>query len=243
MLEMTEDYGFCCYESLKRYILLKTLFVTDISQEISNFLEEMENPACFRVEFVAQKLSGYLFQDEFNRNAEMFDLSEIKFAEFLLSRCIRLCKEPDPPYFSFLLVAAFLKESVFHFFLKYKCFRILYIADFCLDILYDRVFFEVFESRDFYDNLKLFCEDFFNRFSSDSTSSPLQDTAFGNYWFHIVNERLNVIDDSFSLDEIEEVFQEVYSLESLGKREVWSILRETENAESAYFDAKKLLSF
>ncbi|GFX95469.1 uncharacterized protein TNCV_4824851 [Trichonephila clavipes] len=65
-----------------------------------------------------------------------------------------------------------------------------------------------------------------------------KDTTFGKYCTHIVDERLNDIDDSFCLNETEEeVFEKVYSLESIAKREEWHILRKTENAESAYFDA------
>ncbi|GFR15046.1 hypothetical protein TNCT_678561 [Trichonephila clavata] len=240
MLDITEDYGLCDYERLKQYTLLKTLVATDISQEVSDELELMINRACLRVDVVAEELGEYLFHNGFKGSEKMFDLSEIKVAEFLLSRCIKLCDESEPMYFNFLLVTAFLKESVFHFFLKYKCFRILYVADFCLEILYDEVFWKGFNSKNFYKKLKLFCQEFFNRFSSDSTSCALQDSTFGKYCIDIVDERLNVIDDSFSLDETNvEVFEKYYSLESIVKREEWPILRKTEIAESAYFDARK----
>ncbi|GFS48950.1 hypothetical protein TNIN_280831 [Trichonephila inaurata madagascariensis] len=244
----TDDKELCDYDRLKQYLLLESLIPTFIPQEIREELEDMIKPAYFGIEFVTQDLSKHIFYDEFQKilgeSAGIFGSSEIECAKFLISRCIRLCDEPEPTYFNFLLVATFLKESIFHFFLVYKCYRILYIADFCFNVLYNRLFWKLFESREVYENLEFFCNKFLEHFTPDTTQGEFQGSNFGKYCIHFVEERFHVNNDSFSLKESEvELFETFYSMESIAKREEWQEMRETENSESAHFDAREHYPF
>ncbi|GFR08839.1 hypothetical protein TNCT_9631 [Trichonephila clavata] len=243
-LNTTDDKEFSDYERLRKYLLLKSLIPTYIPQEIRDELEHVIEPAYFEIEFVIEDLCKYLFYDEFEKileeNTNMFGSSEIECAKFLLSGCISLCDEPEPTYFNFLLVAAFLRESVFHFFGEYKCYRILYIGEFCFDVLYNRRFRKIFESREVYENLEFFCQEFLRIFPLNTTQEEFKASTFGKYYIDFVEERFNVNNDSFSLKESEvESFETFYSLESKANQEEWPILLETENAESDHFDASE----
>ncbi|GFU19887.1 hypothetical protein TNCV_2269141 [Trichonephila clavipes] len=243
-LKTTENKESCDYVCLKRYLLLESLIPTRIPEEIRDELEDMIKPAYFGIELVTQVLSAYLIYGEFDKilreSTEMFGSSEIECAQFLLSRCIMLCDEPEPSHFNFLLVAAFLNESVFRFFLEYKCYRMLYIGDFCFYVLYNRLFRKVFESREVYEKLELFCQEFLKHFTPETTQGEFQDSLFGKYCINFVEERFNVNNDSFSLTTSElELFEKFYSMQSNAKHEEWSALRETEYAEDAYFDARE----
>ncbi|GFS54444.1 hypothetical protein TNIN_289651 [Trichonephila inaurata madagascariensis] len=240
----TDDKEFCDFVRLKRYLLLESLIPSDISQEITFKLQNMVKPAYFGIESVTRALSNYIFYDEYLKVAEecdkMYSSSEIECAQFLLSRCIRLCDESESTYLNFLLVATFLREFVSQLFHEYECFRILYICDFCLDILYNRLFRKIFESREVYEKLELFCKEFLEHFTEDTTQGEFQDSTFGKKCVHFIQERFRVNNDSLFLTESEVVlFETFYSVERKGKDEEWCILPETENAESAYFDAKK----
>ncbi|GFY77852.1 putative E3 ubiquitin-protein ligase HECTD2 [Trichonephila inaurata madagascariensis] len=240
----TYDKEFCDYVRFQRNLLLRSLIPSEIPQEIIDELQDTLKPAYFGIESVTVAFSNYIFYDEFlkvfEECAEMYDSSEIECAQFLLSRCIRLCDEPEPTYLNFLLVAAFLRESVLQFFHVYQCYRILYICDFCLDVLYNRLFRKVFESREVYEKLELFCKEFLEHFTEDTTQGEFQDSTFGKHCVHFVEERFCVKNDSLFLTESEvELFETFYSVESTEKDEEWCILPETENAESSYFDAKE----
>ncbi|GFQ87259.1 hypothetical protein TNCT_587781 [Trichonephila clavata] len=246
-LKTTDNKELCDYESLKRYLLLDSLVPAGIPQEIRNELEDMIKPANFGIEIVMDDFSEYLFNDKFEEivsaAAEIFVSSEIECAKFLLSRCLSLCDEPEPMYFNFLLVAAFLRESVFNFYLNYKCYRIFYICDFCFDVLYNRFFWKVFESREVYEKLELFCQKFLKDFPRDTTEGEFQDSTFGKKCIHLVEERFNVSNESFSLSESEvEMFEKFYSMENNAKHEERPILRETENADDECFDAREYYS-
>ncbi|GFS62009.1 hypothetical protein TNIN_322811 [Trichonephila inaurata madagascariensis] len=242
-LKTSDKKELCHYRCLTRYLLLESLIPTPIPEEIKDKLEDMIKPAYFEID-VAQSLSVYLFYDEFQKilgeRAEMFDSLEIECAQFLLSRCARLCDEHELSHFNFLLVAAFLREAVFHFFLEYKCYRILYIGEFCFDVLYNRLFWKVFESRKVYEKLELFCQEFSKHFTADTTQVEFRNSIFGKYCIHFFEERLNDFNDSFSLTESEvELFEKFYSMKSNVKHEERLLLRETENAQDAYFDARE----
>ncbi|GFW13290.1 hypothetical protein TNCV_3767071 [Trichonephila clavipes] len=140
----------------------------------------------------------------------------------------------------FLLVAAFLRESVLQIYHECKCYRILYICDFCLDVLYNRLFRKVFDSREVYEELELFCKEFLEHFTEDTTQREFQDSPFGRYCVRFVEERFHINNGSFSLQESEiELSETFYSVESEAKDEEMYILQETENAESDYFHAKE----
>ncbi|GFQ72270.1 hypothetical protein TNCT_515171 [Trichonephila clavata] len=241
-LVISDDKKFCDYKRLKRYLLLRSLEPLEIHNEIKRELFDKMQGAYFGIDLVAENLSEYLFFDEFkimfNESIDKFYCSELLGAEFLFSQCLMLCDESEPTYFNFLIVAAFLNQSIFHFFLEYECFRILYIADFCLDVLYDRLFRKIFESKEIYEKLKLLCLDFLRNFSSDSTLCVLQNSSFGNYWMHFVEGRRKDPANSFSLNEKElELFEEFYSLESNAKDKECPLLSRTENARRMYLDA------
>ncbi|GFQ73661.1 hypothetical protein TNCT_383631 [Trichonephila clavata] len=246
-LKTTDNKELCDYQRLKRYLLLEPLIATLIPQEICKELEHMTKPAYFGIEIVIGDLGVYLFYGEFEKivsaSAEIFRSSEIECAEFLLSRCLRLCDESEPTFFNFLLVAAFLSESVLNSFRDCKCYRILYIGDFCFEVLYKRLFWKVFESREVCEKLELFCQEFFKLFPPDSMQDEFQDSIFGKYCIYFVEERINVHNDSFYLNESElELFEKFHSMESNSKREEWLTSCETENAEDAYFDAREYYS-
>ncbi|GFQ87258.1 hypothetical protein TNCT_587771 [Trichonephila clavata] len=246
-LKTTDNKELCDYESLKRYLLLESLVPARIPQEIRDELEVMIKPENFGIGFVIQVLSEYLFYGKFEKivsaSAEIFGSSEIECAKFLLSRCLSLCDEPEPTYFNFLLLAAFLRESVFQFFLEYKCYQMFYIGDFCFDVLYNRQFWKVFESIEVYEKLELFCQKFLKHFPLDTTAGEFQDSTFGKNCIHIVEERFNVSNESFSMSESEvEMFEKFYSMENNSKHEERPILRETENAEDECFDAREYYS-
>ncbi|GFT56001.1 hypothetical protein TNCV_3116921 [Trichonephila clavipes] len=240
----TDDKEFCHYVRLKRYLLLESLIPSYIPQKIREELEGMVQPAYFGIERVAQTFGEHIFKDEFlkvfEECVEMYNSSEIECAQFLLSRCIRLCDEPEPSYFNFLLVAAFLRESVLYFHHECDCYRILYICDFCLDVLYNRLFRNVFDSREEYEELELFCKEFLEHFTEDTTQREFQDSPFGKDCVHFVEERFHINNGSFSLQESEiELYKTFYPVESEAKDEEMCIVHEAENAESDYFHAKE----
>ncbi|GFY57121.1 hypothetical protein TNIN_63651 [Trichonephila inaurata madagascariensis] len=111
-------------------------------------------------------------------------------------------------------------------------YRILLHWDFASRLI-KRFFWEgFFESREVYENLEFFCNKFLEYFTPDTTQGEFQDSTFGKYCIHFVEERFHVNNDSFSLKESEiEVFETFYSMESIAKREEWPILSETENAK------------
>ncbi|GFU19893.1 hypothetical protein TNCV_2269191 [Trichonephila clavipes] len=243
-LKTSHKNEFCDYVCLKRYLLLESLVPTRIPEEIKDQLEHMIKPAYLEIDLVTQSLSTNLIYSEFDKilgeRAEMFGSSEIEYAQFLLSRCIRLCDETEPEYFNFLLVAALLKEAVLRFFLDCKCYRILYIGDFCFDVLYNRLLRKVFESREVYKNLELFCQEFLKHFTPETTQGEFQDSTFRKYCIHFVEERFKDFNDSFSLTESEvELFEKFYSIESNAKHKEWFVLRGRDKAEDAYFDARE----
>ncbi|GFR17525.1 hypothetical protein TNCT_691161 [Trichonephila clavata] len=237
-LVISDENEICDYKRLKRYFLIRSLLTTGIHDRIRRQIVFKMKREYFGIDCVAETFCEYLFFDEFKRmfraSLDKFYLSEIQGAEFLLSQCIILCDEGEPTHFNFLIVASFLNQSIFHFLREYECFRILYIADFCFDVLYDRLFRKVFESKEIYEKLKLFCLDFLRNFSSESTLCLLQKSPFGNYWMHFVEGRHKDPANSFSLNEKElELFEKFYSLESNAKDEECPVLSTTENARSS----------
>ncbi|GFY59705.1 hypothetical protein TNIN_183921 [Trichonephila inaurata madagascariensis] len=242
-VKTTDNKELCDYKCLKRCLLLETVIQTRISEKIGHELEDMIKPANIEIGIVIHEIGSLLFYAKLKKtlieSAEIFGSSEIECAKFLLSRCIRLCNEPERTYLNFLLVAAFLKESVYYCVLKYKCYRMLYIGDFCFDVLYNRLFRKVFESRKVYEKLELFCKAFLEYFTPGTTQDEFQGSAFGKYWTDYVEKIFNVNNDSFSLTESEvEFFEKFYSIENYANHEEWPVLHETENTEY-YFDARE----
>ncbi|GFR08880.1 hypothetical protein TNCT_179141 [Trichonephila clavata] len=130
VFDNTDDFE---KKSLKRYLLLESLVRTSIPQEIRDELEDMTKPTSF--EIVIGDLSEYLFYGKFEKIfsacAVIFASSDTECAKFLLSRCLRLCHQPELTYFNFLLVAAFLRKTVFNFYLNTNatgCFTLLIFA-------------------------------------------------------------------------------------------------------------------
>ncbi|GFY49739.1 hypothetical protein TNIN_106651 [Trichonephila inaurata madagascariensis] len=243
-VETDDEESPCDYASFKRYMLLKSLHGFDISPDIRIELEKRYNGKYAGVELVNLELGAFLFSGEneniLKANEEMFHLSEKACAKLIISRCIQLWDDGKPTHFNFVLAAAFLKESIFHFFQKYKCFRMLYIVDFCLDVLCDRMFWEVFKTKEFYDKLQLFCDEFIEQNMTHSKQGELQKSAAGEYWRNFFKERLRVIDDYFSFTKKEEeCFDKCYAVESIAVLEDWPISDETEKAVGDCFDARR----
>ncbi|GFS48942.1 hypothetical protein TNIN_280791 [Trichonephila inaurata madagascariensis] len=244
MAVKTDDEEFPCdYAAFKRYMLLKSLHGSSIAPDVRMELEMRYNGKYAGVELVNLELGAFLFSGEneniLKENEEIFNLSEKACAKLIISRCIQLRDELEPTHFNFVLAAAFLKESIFHFVQKYKCFRMLYIVDFCLDVLCDRMFREIFETKEVYDQLQLFCCEFIEHNMSDSKKGELQKSAEGKYLKDFFKERLRVTDDNFSFTEKEEeCFDKCYSVEGIAVLEDWPISDETEKAADDYFDAR-----
>ncbi|GFS70915.1 hypothetical protein NPIL_61971 [Nephila pilipes] len=208
------EYGF---SSITRNLLLQTIITCNVPQRIVAFLEAMEGDEFLIVYDSSVHLMQSFYQD-FENMTELYkedfiESPEIEYAECLLSKCVALCGEPT--YFKFMLVASFLSDLVIKIFNYCGCFRILYITEFCFDVLYRRVFRKIFKSQEDYEKLLSFCNEFNEHMEPDPTVGNLC------YIFHGKNLTkqvgiTNFADNSFSLKKSErELFKRFYSKESL----------------------------
>lgn len=132
----------CIYSWVTRYLLLDTLGGCPVYSRIDCFLE-LSNDELNEISRTLGILIGRFFAKEFQKILEGFkEVTEIAYAEFIFSRCALLCQEPTT-YSSFLLVAAFLSNLVLMNVNDLSCFRILYISEFCFNVLYRRLFWKV----------------------------------------------------------------------------------------------------
>ncbi|GFS52259.1 hypothetical protein NPIL_234191 [Nephila pilipes] len=205
------------YSSITRYMLLDTLTCCRIPSNIQSFLYDMQTDKLNEATEMMKLLDIYFFYSDFESiieaNLEILILSsEIDCAEYFLSRCLTLCAEPT--YFSFMLVATFLSHTVLSFFIEYACFRIMYIIEFCFDVLYRRIFWQFFKSHDDYEKLLLYCVKFNDHMEPEPTASKLAATFYEINWINRVKDCINVTGDGFSLTESErELFETFYSIE------------------------------
>ncbi|GFS33493.1 hypothetical protein TNIN_401831 [Trichonephila inaurata madagascariensis] len=182
-----EEYMLDRYSCMSRYLMLMSLDESLLYSRLP-FLQELEHIEFFGVYDVANFLRLYLFREEFNsileRRTEVHFNNEMKHAEFLLSRCVLLCLEPTYP--RFVLVVAFLMHVVILDVNKVQCFRLTYIAEFCLNVLHGRMFKKIFRSPEDYQRLQIFCQEFCRKLTLFSTMSELRKTPFFVTWRKLI---------------------------------------------------------
>ncbi|GFS62002.1 hypothetical protein TNIN_322781 [Trichonephila inaurata madagascariensis] len=204
-------FALLIYTRVARYGLLRSLAFYTSSVQLTSFLEEMTYHELSNFAYAVNILLG-IFRDDFDKilNIEIPLNSEIEYAQFLLARCKLLCLEPT--YSNFILVSAFLNNLILTVGAKLKCFRILYITEFCFLVLQKRFFWKLFGSKDEYWTLQKYCDKFHKNFTLDSTLSDLQNTCVGEYWINVVQNCLNSTDVHFPLEDVEEkLYEDEYS--------------------------------
>ncbi|GFU81955.1 hypothetical protein TNCV_547801 [Trichonephila clavipes] len=236
--QANEEFDFD-FEDFRQYLMLKSLISTGISQDIKE-LETRINSDYFGIELVAQEIRDNLFVGEyepiFETIGEMFHRSNKDCAKFIMSHCIILCNS-EPTCFNFLLVTAFLYETVSHFYLKYKCFRMIYISDFCLRVLFVTKFWKIFKYREDIEKLKLFCEEFVRHYVSDSKKGALQNDVYTTYWTYFIRESFKNVEDNYSLNIVDAViFDNLYSLDNGVKYRDWPSWGDTKKAVEDSFN-------
>lgn len=202
------------YSCIIRFLLLEKVYFSAISERLL-FLNKLEHPSeeLDRISSVvcALKNSFFLdFQKIINTDKDKFELSEMEFAKCLLSRCVFLCHETT--YFHFLLVAAFLDTLVFNYVDDFECFRILYISEFCFNILYRRIFWKILETEEDFLKLVKFCIEFLEKFTLNSRLIEIENTVVRKRWVGRVKNCLNDMDVHFNFKKSEvELFEMLYS--------------------------------
>ncbi|GFQ79897.1 hypothetical protein TNCT_517281 [Trichonephila clavata] len=217
-IAMETDHSYN-YNSLVRFLVLQGSVPADISTELLSELNNMYMPQFFGIEDVVSIFSN-LFRDYFIEIFESIedemDSFEMECATSILSRCVILVGEPS--VFTFLLVAAFLDRVIFEGINQYHCFRVLPICEFCLEVLYKRLFHKVFVSQKAYELMVLYC-DSLRKEMPDPTLEEFQKTCFGQSYTNIVKKCVEVNSyASFTLTDSEkEMFIEMCYL-NLEKR-------------------------
>ncbi|GFQ76459.1 hypothetical protein TNCT_179981 [Trichonephila clavata] len=201
------------YSRITRYVLLRSLAWYNTSPKLDFIDEELSYHEFCDISNVVNILLK-IFCDDFDKILESGDNicldSEIEYAQFLLSRCKLLCLEPT--YSSFLLVSAFLNNLVLRDGENLECFRIMYITEFCFLVLHRRFFWKIFDSKDGYQNLQKFCDEFHDNFTKDSTLRDLRKRTVGAKWINIVQNCVDASLVSFFLEDGEvKLFEEEYS--------------------------------
>ncbi|GFT65742.1 hypothetical protein NPIL_190221 [Nephila pilipes] len=205
------------YSNLTRYILLRSLSDCVSPESVRVHLEKMkisENRVVLEmIDTLVDNFFFFDFEKIIETNGEKFgESSEIECAEFFLSPCLTLSGEPT--HCSFMVVASFLSHLVFIFFNEFGCFRILYVLEFCFDVLYRRLFRKVFKSKEDYESLLIFCREFKERVARKTMLNKVCITCVEN-WTDRVKDCVNILVDTFYLEESErELFQTFYSIES-----------------------------
>ncbi|GFT25333.1 hypothetical protein NPIL_156111 [Nephila pilipes] len=200
------------YSNITRCLMLDTLILSDIPQQIRLHLRNMNFEQILAVSQMMSNLVTKFFYLYFEKiletNQEKLNgLCEMECAEFFLSRCVTLCGEPT--FLNFMFVASFLSYLVFTCYNKHGCFRILYIVEFCFAVLYKRIFREVFKETFDYMRLVVFCEEFNENMEEEYDMSDEINCING------IIEKGDIIGDSFYLNESERVlFQNFYAIES-----------------------------
>lgn len=198
------------YLRVTRYLVLHSVFVTTL--EIP-FLENIQYNELNEVACVRNVLIMYFFADDFEKildvPSDKYVGADIDYAECLLSRCLLLCSEPT--YASFMLVASFLSYVIDEYVDDLKCFRIMYIVEFCFIVLYKRRFWNIFKFKEDYLKLRRFCVKVDKMFTEKSTLKELRNTTFGVDWINLVKNCVEATDIDFSFTKSEkELFKRVY---------------------------------
>ncbi|GFU27458.1 hypothetical protein NPIL_197411 [Nephila pilipes] len=205
------------YSSITRYMLLDTVKYSGIPHRIQFFLKEKACVDLTELTDMMEILLSHFFYRDFRKiiysgKEKLTESSEIECAEILLSWSVTICVERT--YFNFMLVATFLNYVLQLFFVEFKCFRILYIIEFCFDVLYRRIFWQFFKSHENYGILFSFCFQFNDHMEPERTASKLAAFFSKVNWIHHVTENINATGEGFSLTESEkELFKKFYSIE------------------------------
>ncbi|GFY67834.1 hypothetical protein TNIN_118551 [Trichonephila inaurata madagascariensis] len=192
------------YSQIIRYLLLKSL--EESSYGDSPPLDDLEGIEIFGIHFVINMLALRLFNKEFEnileRRYQKDPYCETEDVQFFLSRCVLLC--PVPTYFNFVLVVAFLTKVVIVDVDDLDCFDIMYMSEFCLDVLYRRIFWKIFQSEEDFEKLNIFCDEFRKKFAlTFSTIIELRSTPLCENWINLIQNCLNAPDVGFPLEESE----------------------------------------
>ncbi|GFT65744.1 hypothetical protein NPIL_190231 [Nephila pilipes] len=212
------------YSDLTRCLLIWSMVAGDVPNRIGIYLEMTQLTERCAVFDMISNLVTQFFYFEFEKIIEingekLSGSSEIEHAEFFLSRCLTLCGEPTD--FSFIIVASFLSHLVVSFYNEMGCFRIMYIAEFCFDVLYRRIFWKIFKSREDYKKLLVFSQEL-NEHMELGTALGKLNSICGENWEKRIKDCVDILVDTFSLNESErELFKTFYSIES-----IWAIPRE-----------------
>lgn len=199
------------YNSLARYLVLKSTSRSDISRELLSELNKIGLSEYFVINDVMCKLSNF-FRHDFDKIlgsiGEQLYAYDLECVALIISRCVILIG--DPSYYSFLLVAAFLERVVTDGIFEMQCFRILPFCELCFDILYNRYFQKIFISVETYVNLYGFCRTF-RQYIQDSR---MGETPVGKIYMDLIKKCVEVTDASFSLTDSEkEMFSEICYLD------------------------------
>ncbi|GFQ81415.1 hypothetical protein TNCT_71071 [Trichonephila clavata] len=175
------------FSCVTKYLLLMSLDDCSIYSRLP-FMHELEDIEFFGIYEVTNLLALCLFREDFNRilerRSEINTESEMDHAQFLLSRCVLLCREPTYP--RFVLTVAFLSNVVVLDVDDLECFRVAYIAEFCLNVLYRRIFWKIFRSREDYQKLRIFCHEFYKQFDLCSAITELRKAPFYVTWQKLI---------------------------------------------------------
>lgn len=203
------------YLFVTRYLLLKTLSLSSISPNIT-FIKEMKPNEFLGVCKMMDGFSWSLFDEEYGEITDAWvgetnALFDIDCVEKIVSRCLMLC-DGESTSIHFVLVAGFLSYLISIDYRDMDCFQMLYISEFCLEILYRRIFWKVFKSKEGYDNLRSFCDEF-NERSYNATVRELLNTNIGIRCMKLLRDCIDATEDRFWLDESElELFRNSYSV-------------------------------
>ncbi|GFT65746.1 hypothetical protein NPIL_190241 [Nephila pilipes] len=190
------------YSDLTRFLVLWSLSASNIPKEVRIYLKTMHRSESFPVKEMINNVDMKFFYLDFEKIIEInggkiYESTEIECAEFILSRCLILCGEPK--HCSFMLVASFLSHLIFSFFDEVGCFRILYVVEFCFDVLYRRLFRKVFKSKKDYESLLIFCREFNERVARNTMLNKVCITCVEN-WTDRVKDCVNILVDTFYLE-------------------------------------------
>ncbi|GFQ86830.1 hypothetical protein TNCT_512061 [Trichonephila clavata] len=202
LLEEEDMHG--RYSRMTRYLLLMSLEECTSYSRLP-FFHELEDIEFYGISAVTNYIRLCLFREEFSKILEKRNekntYCEVKHVEFLLSRCVLLC--PLPTYPRFVLVVAFLINVIILDVDNIECFRITYLAEYCLNVLYGRMFSKIFRSREDYQCLKNFCHRFYRQLELCSTMSELRKTPVFVTWRKLIQGCIEDSDGFFPFKQSE----------------------------------------
>ncbi|GFX88878.1 hypothetical protein TNCV_2575851 [Trichonephila clavipes] len=193
------------YSCLMRCVLLMCLEDSHVFSQFPFIRELEENVEFYAIYEVIHLLAMGTFRKKFNeileRRTEINANIDMDHAQFLLSRCVLLCREPTYP--TFVLVVAFLTNVLILDVDDLECFKVAYITEFCLSVLYRRIFWKIFRSREDYRRLHFFCKQFNKKFGQCSAMIKLPKTSVNVNWQKLIQGCIEDPNIEFPLEESE----------------------------------------